>query len=189
MHIGRRGEKASSISFRDVMLALNAVLSAVVLFALPQINPPAKNNPDTLPPPGNIAVFAAWQEGNIDADLWFKSPDDSLPVGYSRKDGTVCALLRDDLGTTNDNSPINAENVFCRALPAGEYIANVHAYSVPPEGVTVHVEVAINGKLLVKRDMPLKPKQERTVIRFVLDGGGQVVESNEVYKPLRSTDK
>jgi hypothetical protein len=121
--------------------------------------------------------------------LWFKSPDDNLPVGYSRKDGTVCALLRDDLGTTNDSSPINAENVFCRALPAGEYIANVHAYSVPAEGVTVHVEIAINGKLLVSRNMDLKPKQERTVVRFTLDAAGNVTGSNEVYAPLRSANK
>lgn len=176
-------------AFVDMLMSLGALLAGALYAVALMAHPPAKNNPDTLPPPGNIAVFAAWQEGNIDADLWFKSPDDNLPVGYSRKDGTVCALLRDDLGTTNDNSPINAENVFCRALPAGEYIANVHAYSVPAEGVTVHVEVAINGKLLVKRDMPLKPKQERTVVRFTLDAAGNVVGSNEVYAPLRSAGK
>lgn len=189
MHIGRRGEKASSISFRDVMLALNAVLSAVVLFALPQINPPAKNNPDTLPPPGSLAMVAAWPEGNIDVDLWVKSPDDSLPVGYSRKDGTVCSLLRDDLGVTNDGSPLNAETTFCRALPAGEYIVNIHGYSVPADSISVHVEVALNGRLLVSRNMDLKPKQERTVVRFTLDAAGNVVSSNEVYAPLRSASK
>jgi hypothetical protein len=189
MYLGRRGEKASSISFRDVMLALNAVLSAVVLFALPQINPPARDNPDTLPPPGSLAVVAAWPEGNIDVDLWLKSPDDDKPVGYSRKDGKVCALLRDDLGTTNDGSPFNAENAFCRALPAGEYIANVHGYSVPADGVRVHFEIALNGRLLVSRDMDLKPKQERTVVRFTLDAAGNVTGSNEVYAPLRSANK
>lgn len=177
------------ILVRDLLMNMLLGLTALVVLVLAQINPAAKNNPDALPPPGNLMILAAWPEGAIDADLWVKSPDDKLPVGYSRKDGTVCALLRDDLGVTNDNSPINAENVFCRALPAGEYIANVHAYSVPAEGVTVHVEVAINGKFLVKRDMPLKPKQERTVIRFTLDAAGNVVSSNEVYAPLRSAGK
>ncbi|TPJ86976.1 MULTISPECIES: hypothetical protein [unclassified Mesorhizobium] len=176
-------------AFVDVLLVLTFVLASFVFLALPQINPPARDNPDALPPPGSLAVVAAWPEGSVDVDLWLKSPDDDKPVGYSRKDGTVCALLRDDLGTTNDGSPFNAENAFCRALPAGEYVVNTHAYSVPAEGVKVHVEIALNGRLLVSRDMDLRPKQERTVARFTLDGGGQVVSSNEVYLPLRSANK
>jgi hypothetical protein len=176
-------------SYVDVLLLSVFTFCAYVFVAMASINPPARDNPDALPPPGSLAVVAAWPEGNIDVDLWLKSPDDNMPVGYSRKDGKICALLRDDLGTTNDGSPINAETTFCRALPAGEYIANIHGYSVPADGVRVHVEIALNGRLLVSRNMDLKPKQERTVVRFTLDGAGNVVSSNEVYQPLRSAVK
>lgn len=176
-------------TYADVLLLSFFAVCAYAFVAMQSINPPAKNNPDTLPPPGSLAVVAAWTEGAIDVDAWLKSPDDDKPVGYSRKDGKVCALLRDDLGTTNDGSPFNIENAFCRALPAGEYIVNVHGYSLPAEGVRVHVEVALNGRLLVTRDMDLKPKQERTVVRFTLDGAGKVTSSNEVFAPLRSEGK
>lgn len=177
------------ILVRDLLMNMLLGLTALVVLVLAQINPVAKDNPDTLPPPGTIAVLAAWPQGNLDVDVWLKSPDDNKPVGYSRKDGKICALLRDDLGTTNDGSPINAESAFCRALPAGEYVVNIHGYSVPANGVTVHVEIALNGRLLVSRDMDLKPKQERTVVRFTVDGAGNVTGSNEVYQGLRSAGK
>lgn len=177
------------ILVRDLLMNMLLGLTALVVLVLAQINPPAKDNPDTLPPPGSLAMVAAWPEGNIDVDLWVKSPDDNLPVGYSRKDGTVCSLLRDDLGVTNDGSPLNAETTFCRALPAGEYIIDIHGYSVPADSIAVHVEVALNGRLLVSRNMDLKPKQERTVVRFTLDAAGNVTSSNEVFAPLRSAGK
>lgn len=176
-------------TYADVLLLSFFAVCAYAFVAMQSINPPAKNNPDTLPPPGSLAMIAAWPEGNYDVDLWVKSPDDKLPVGYSRKDGTVCSLLRDDLGVTNDGSPLNAETTFCRALPAGEYQVNIHGYSVPADTITVHVEVALNGRLLVSRNMDMKPKQERTVVRFTLDAAGNVVSSNEVYAPLRSANK
>lgn len=179
----------NNILFRDTLMNMLLGLTALVVLVLAQINPPARDNPEALPPPGNIAVLAAWPQGPIDVDLWVRSPDDNLPVGYSRKDGSVCALLRDDLGTSGDASPLNAESTFCRALPAGEYAVNVHGYSVPAEGVTVHVEIALNGRLLVSRNVDLRPKQERTVARFTLDTAGRVIAQNEVFVPLRSAGK
>lgn len=176
-------------AFVDMLMSLGALLAGALYAVALMAHPPAKNNPDTLPPPGSLAMVAAWPEGNFDIDLWVKSPDDNLPVGYSRKDGTVCSLLRDDLGVTNDGSPLNAETTFCRALPPGEYVVNIHGYSVPADAISVHVEVALNGRLLVSRNMDLKPKQERTVVRFTLDAAGNVVGSNEVYAPLRSANK
>lgn len=178
-------------AFVDVLLVLTFVLASYAWLVLPQINPVAKDNPDALPPPGSLAVVSAWPEGNIDVDLWLQSPDDDKPVGYPEglKSRKYCALLRDDLGTTGDGGPFNLENVFCRTLPAGEYVVNIHGYSVPAEGIKVHVEIALNGRLLVSRDLDLKPKQERTVARFTLDAAGNVTGSNEVFAPLRSANK
>jgi hypothetical protein len=174
--------------FIDLLLSFGNLLIGILVVVFVSMNPPAKNNPDAVKPPGSLAITVAWPEGNIDVDTWLKSPDDDKPVGYSRKDGASCALLRDDLGVLNDSAPFNLENAFCRSLPAGEWIINLHGYSVPQALVKVHVEIALNGRLLVSRDLDLRPKQERTVVRFKLDSSGQIVpgSENEVFAPLRS---
>ncbi|KRB22658.1 hypothetical protein [Mesorhizobium sp. Root172] len=170
----------------DLLFSFVGLVLAILFFALLSMNPPAKKATETLPPPGNIAVLMCWPQGATDVDLWLGAPGDKS-VGYSRKQGLVWSLLRDDMGTVNDASPVNCESAFARATPAGEYIVNIHGYSLP-ESVNVHVEVSLNGRLLVSTDMALKPKQERTVIRFTLDGKGDIVpgSTNQVYVPLRS---
>lgn len=175
------------ILVRDLLMNMLLGLTALVVLVLAQINPEAKENSDALPPPGSLAVLIAWPPGNIDIDLWVKSPDDDKPIGYSRKDGKICALLRDDLGVTNDGGPFNAENAFCRALPAGEFTVNIHGYKLPTGPVSVHVEIALNGGLLAKTDLDIRQNQERTVLRFTLDGQGKVASSNTVFKPLRES--
>ncbi len=171
---------------RDILSNFLLGLTALVVLVLAQINPVARGNPDALPPPGNIAVLVCWPSGPIDVDTWLGAPNDK-PVGYSRKSGTVWALLRDDMGTVNDVSPTNCESAFARATPAGEYGINLHGYSLPGT-VNVHVEISLNGSLLVSTNMDVKPKQERTVIRFTLDGKGDLVSGSEskVFKELRS---
>ena len=121
--------------------------------------------------------------------MWLGSPNDK-PVGYSRKSGPVWSLLRDDMGIVNDDSPINCESLFARSTPAGEYVVNIHGYSLPTPTI-VHVEVALGGVFLTKADMGLRVKQERTVIRFRLDADGKLVpgSENQVFKPLRSAGK
>lgn len=186
----RQGEKASSISFRDVMLALNAVLSAVILFAIPNLNPPA-DAAKSIPPPGNLAISIAWPAGNDDVDLWATGPGQDIATGYSHKAGKLISLLRDDLGIANDASPINAENAFARETPAGEYAINIHGFRLTGP-VMVHVEVALGRSaeamtLLVSTEILVNPGQEITVIRFRLDGDGNVVpgSENRVFRPLR----
>ncbi|TGV26318.1 hypothetical protein [Mesorhizobium sp. M4B.F.Ca.ET.143.01.1.1] len=161
-------------------------LTALVVLVLAQINPIAKDQ-EALPPPGTIAVLACWPPGPTDVDVWVSDPKDTKPVGYSRKSGPVWALLRDDMGIVNDDSPINCESVFARSTPAGEFVINLHGYSIPSP-VMVHVEISLNGALLDKTDMEIRAKQERTVIRFKLDGHGNLVpgSENKVFKPLRS---
>lgn len=171
---------------RDMYSNVTLILAAIIVIVMSQVNPKAKDNPDTLPPPGSIAVLACWPPGPIDVDVWLGAPDDK-PVGYARKSGTTWALLRDDMGTVNDSSPINCESAFARATPAGEFTVNLHGYSLPTGPVSVHVEIALNGALLVKADMEVKAKQERTVLRFTLDGQGRVATSNTVFKGLRES--
>jgi hypothetical protein len=177
---------------RDILSNFLLGLTALVVLVLAQINPIAKHA-ESLPPPGTIAVLACWPPGPTDVDLWVSDPKDTKPVGYSRKSGLVWSLLRDDMGIVNDDSPINCESAFARSTPAGEYVVNLHGYSIPSSvqggtAIVVHIEVALNGTFLAKADMDIRAKQERTVIRFKLDGQGNLVpgSENRVFKAIRS---
>ena len=174
---------------KDIFINAWGFALLLMFLMLAFIRDPQTPIPPTLPPPGNIAVLACWPSGPIDVDLWLGSPNDK-PVGYSRKSGLIWSLLRDDLGDVNDASPINCESAFARITPAGEFVVNIHGFAIP-QPVIVHIEVALNGSLLVKTDMEIRQKQERTVIRFTLDGRAMVVpgSQSQVYVPLRSAAK
>jgi hypothetical protein len=180
------------ILVRDMLMNMLLGLTALVVLVLAQINPPA-DAAKTVPPPGNLAISIAWPAGNTDVDLWVTGPRQDKATGYSNSAGPLFALLRDDLGLVNDASPINAENAFARQTPPGEYIVNLHGFRLLQGPVTVHVEIAL-GKTddtmhtLLVADVVVKPMQEITVIRFTLDGSGNVVpgSENHVFKALRA---
>jgi hypothetical protein len=171
---------------RDILSNFLLGLTALVVLVLAQINPIAKNQ-ESLPPPGTIAVQACWPNGPTDVDLWVFGPKDDKAIGYSRKSGPVWSLLFDDMGVVNDDGPTNCEDAFARSTPAGEYIINVHGYSLQ-EPLTVSVKISLNGSLLDKTSLDVRPKQERTVLRFKLDGQGKLVagSENRVFKAIRS---
>jgi hypothetical protein len=187
--IRRRGEKASSLAFRDILYALNGMLAAVLIFILPSVNPASEEQNQS--PPGNLMVAIAWPDGPSDVDLWVLGPGMAKAVGYSNKGSEVWNLLRDDLGNAGDATPVNFENAFSRGLPAGEYVVNLHCFSCSSK-VPVRVEVRIaGGQLLTEETVDLAPAQEKTVVRFTLDGSGKVVPGSmsKVFKPLRSGNK
>jgi hypothetical protein len=173
-------------SMRDMYSNVTLILTAVIVIVLTQVNPKAKDQ-EALPPPGTIAVQACWPNGPTDVDLWVFGPKDDKAIGYSRKSGPVWSLLFDDMGTVNDDGPTNCEDAFARSTPAGEYIINVHGYSLPAP-LAVSVKISLNGSLLDKTSLELRPKQERTVLRFKLDGQGKLIDGSEnrVFKAIRS---
>jgi hypothetical protein len=173
-------------SMRDMYSNVTLILTAVIVIVLTQVNPKAKDQ-EALPPPGTIAVQACWPNGPTDVDLWVFGPKDDKAIGYSRKSGPVWSLLFDDMGIVNDDGPTNCEDAFARSTPAGEYIINVHGYSLPAP-LAVSVKISLNGSLLDKTSLEIRPKQERTVIRFKLDGQGKLIEGSEnrVFKAIRS---
>lgn len=164
-------------------------LFLALLAILLLVNPPTEA--DTATPPGNLSVAIAWPEGDTDVDLWLSGPGQSKPTGYSNRGGATWNLLRDDLGLAGDTMPLNFENAYSRGLPAGEYIINVHGFRLNGE-VPVSVEVrkgtvGQTQKLLFRETVNLPPRQEKTAIRFRLDGDGAVVPGsvNRVHEPLR----
>lgn len=176
---------------QDVLLAMLLGVAATIMFILPSVNPIAAQE-DPLSPPGNLIASITWPAGSIDVDLRVGAPNDG-PVDYSRRSGRTWSLLRDDLGTANDDTPLNMESAFTRGLPDGEYAINVRCFGcagrVP---VLVNVEVRLaeggliwSGPVVLDRD-----KQERTAVRFRLAGGKVVAGSaNHVFKMMKSEGK
>lgn len=185
----RTGEKASSIGYRDVLLAFAAAVSAVVLFALPNINPPTKPVTDNIRPAGQISMLVCWKRAPIDIDTWGMAPGEEKPVGYNNRSGKVLSLNTDNRGETGGKAPANCELMVARDLPAGEYTFNVFGFSVS-ETTEVHVEIGIgkdaNSMHVYPFDVSIANRQERTIMRFKIDGTGDVVPGsvNNVFKPL-----
>ncbi|MBB5664720.1 hypothetical protein GGE68_002917 [Rhizobium leguminosarum] len=170
---------------QDTLLAMLMAVIAIVMLVLPSVNPAAKDDPAQLP--GNLVASIAWPAGSTDVDLWVQAGDD-LAVGYSNKSGRVWSLLRDDLGTANDDTPLNFESAFTRGLPDGEYAVNVRCFGCAKVPVPVSVEVRLaEGGVIWKGTVDLlKDKSERTAIRFRM-AGGQVVpgSASQVFKQMK----
>lgn len=167
----------------DTLFGFMAVLIYFILVLIAQVNPPT--TPD-IAQPGNIVVSIAWAPGPDDVDLWLSSPHDTA-VGYSNKSGKVWSLLRDDLGLTSDETPLNYESAFSRGIPDGEYAVNVRCFTCGgPQAVNVEVRLATG--LLVWRGLVelAGTKDERTAIRWRMRDGAVVRGSQSfVFKEMR----
>ncbi|RTL72364.1 MAG: hypothetical protein EKK41_05070 [Hyphomicrobiales bacterium] len=174
---------------RDILSNFLLGLTALIVLVLAQINPIAKNNPDSTKPPGDLMVCISWA-GNNDVDLWGTAPGQKIATGYANKNGEVLDLVRDDLGKDALSRP-RLECQFARGLPDGRWVFNLHGFSINDPEVAVHVEIrlgdAFGYHLLLERDLTIKHKQERTIAQFQLRDGKVVPGSvNEVFVPLRS---
>lgn len=173
---------------QDVLLAMLLGVAATIMFILPSVNPASTE--DQLTPPGNLVVSATWPEGNIDVDLWLGAPGEPA-VGYSNKSGKTWSLLRDDLGNSNDGTPLNYESAFSRGLPDGEYAVNVRCFGCAghvPVPVDVEIRLA-DGTLIWSGVVSLeRDKQERTAIRWRMKDGSVVAGSeSHVFKQIRES--
>jgi len=186
--------------FRDVLMLALAGFVAIVILLLPHLNPTGAKEVAADEPPGNVVVEARWPDGlATDVDLWVQAPGD-VPVGYSNKGGAVFNLLRDDLGTRADSTPLNYEVSYARGVVAGEYTVNLHLYrneaDVRPVTTTVVVSVkpapdrSAEQILLSEVDL-VREGQEITVFRFRLDPAGELVPGSVhgLPKPLREGSK
>lgn len=167
----------------DAMFNFLGVLLFFIFVLLAQVNPKAAPQID---PPGNLVASIAWPAGSIDVDLWVGHAEEA--VGFRFKSGKVWSLLRDDLGTANDSTPLNYESAFTRGLPDGEYVINVRCYGCAGKvPVPVNVEVRLAEGGMIYRDIVelVADKQERTAIRFRMRDGKVVAGSeSNVLKML-----
>jgi hypothetical protein len=183
------------VVFRDLLFLMLLGFLAMVVWMLPHLNPPAKDA--AAEPPGNLIVAITWPEGNTDVDLWVMGPQEIRPVGYSNKGGILFNLLRDDLGTMPDATPLNYENAYTRGIVEGEYVVNVHCYRCPVVPVPVDVEISVNSgepgkeslRAIAAASVTLdRNGVERTALRFKLTSDGLLVAGsmNNVFRPLRA---
>jgi hypothetical protein len=165
-------------------------LFLLVLAIILLINPPAQDA--EVKAPGNLTVAIAWPQGPADVDVWVTGPGQPRATGYSNRAGRLFNLLRDDLGTAGDTTPLNFENAYSRGLPAGEYVINGHCYTcAAPVPVYFEVRVGAPGErqeLLFSGTETIAPKEERTFVRFKLDADGKVVpgSASRVFQKLRA---
>lgn len=171
----------------DAMFNFLGVLIFFILTLLAQVNPPTEVS---MSQPGNLIVSAAWASGPDDVDLWVQHGGEPA-VGYSNKSGRTFSLLRDDLGTAGDDTPLNYESAFTRGLPDGEYAVNVRCFScLGPVRVGVEIRLA-TGALVWKGAVDLvTDKQERTALRWRMANGAVVAGSaSSVFKQMNKEGK
>jgi len=187
-------DDAAATVFRDVVLLALAGFVAIVLLLLPHINPPGTAAESADEPPGNVIVELFWDnDRDVDLDLWVAAPNDQA-VGYSNRGAVYFNLLRDDLGTHKDTTPINYEVAFSRGISPGEHVANIHLYrtdapqngSVTAEVVVTTVDPATGARTqIVERALELAEEgEEVTVFRYVLTESGRLVPGSVSDRPI-----
>jgi len=179
-------------------LLFNVLLGFTLLFFISIIfmNPIAKL--------GNInykaeyIITVSWPEDQPDdIDLWVQDPYQET-VSYLRKEAGWLNLDRDDRGDLNDTvmingkkvvHPINQEVVTIRGIISGEYIVNLHYYesqTSKPVKAVIKIEKVNPVLRLVYIDQRVLQKvdDEKTILRFELDGNGEITGMNQIEKIL-----
>jgi hypothetical protein len=195
----KRSEKKSDgfeWAFRDLLIALLVVFMAMSCLAMLANSPQVQSQSG--PKVGALTIEMQWANGSrSDIDLWVKSPNDA-PVGYTRKTGKNCDLIRDDLGVGRDIASKADEMVACRVVPPGEYIVNVHAYRLEPNEAPMRVTIYVRAKLVSENNFYEVAQQsvdlnhegdQVTVLRFSLNEHGALVPDsiNNLQADLRSS--
>jgi len=127
---------------------------------------------------------------NADIDLWIKSPGDK-PIGYLRKAGLFCNLVRDDQGRKMDPESNNSELIICRGIPAGNWQINVVCFNEWDNKFPVPFKVNVyqltsagsideinSSGTLVSQD------EEITQVTFVTDDKGNITSYNDTINSL-----
>ncbi|MCP4388936.1 MAG: hypothetical protein GY802_11620 [Gammaproteobacteria bacterium] len=179
-------------------LLFNTLLGFTMLFFISIIfmNPIAKL--------GNInykaeyIITVIWPEDQPDdIDLWVQDPYKET-VSYLSKEAGWLNLDRDDRGDLNDTvmingkkvvHPINQEVVTIRGIISGEYIVNLHYYESQSKGpVKANVKIEKVNPVLrlvfIEQLVLDQVNDEKTVLRFELDGNGEIVAMNKLPKIL-----
>ncbi len=176
--------------FRDMLYLLSLSFAVLLIYALIQIQPPAKKS--EIERKAEFLIILEWDERSVaDIDLWVMDPQNNI-VWFRQKTGGFLHLDKDDLGQRNDKIMIdgevkiiylNREVVTIRGIVPGEYITNVHAYRKSKESpVNGYVRLLKLNPYVeyVTEHFTLKNMgDEITVFRFYVDKDGYVSDINQ----------
>ncbi|MES3009149.1 MAG: hypothetical protein V4738_00060 [Pseudomonadota bacterium] len=197
MAFKRRQREAESDPFYDMLFNMLIAFVFCFIIAMLAFNPKARKSGD-IPAKAEYIVTVTWPDNNPnDVDAWLQDPAENL-LWFRQRDIGLMHLDRDDRGASNNSvvvngraisNPIRQEMATLRGIVAGEYIVNAHYYDSKdgkPVDVTVTV-VKVNPRADIVYygtvQIPAKG-EERTLVRFTLDGQGEVVNINTLPKTI-----
>ncbi len=186
----------STLAFTDLLFNILIGFAFLFIIAFILINPITEEA--SVEAKAEFMVIMEWEDkSHYDVDLWMQDAMGTI-VGFPNKEAGWLHLDRDDLGRSNDTIVLangerrtlylNREIMTVRGNSSGEHIVNVHLYSTKNRNdgpIDVNVQVLkINPYSEVHNDViTLKNnRDERTVIRFVVDEKGEVVSKNRLQK-------
>lgn len=181
-------------------LLFNTLIGFLLLFfvAILFLNPEEKRADVELD--AEYVITVTWPDNSPDdVDTWIEDPQGRVTWFRNRSQGLV-HLDRDDRGMLNDTitvdgktiaNPLNQEIAALRGVVPGEYVVNVHYFeSETKMPVDVQVRVArVNPvyEIVYYGTVRLDARgDEKTAVRFTLQGNGNVVNVNRLQKKLVS---
>ncbi len=197
MALKRRSREAEVDPFYDILF--NILIAFVMLFmvALLAINPKAKKAGD-IPAKAEFIITVSWEDNSPDdVDTWVQDPKGDL-LWFRQRDVGLMHLDRDDRGAANNtvivngrtiSNPIRQEIATLRGFMSGEYVVNAHYYD-SRDGKPVEVSVSVvkvnpRADIVYYGTVQIPAKgDERTLVRFTLDGTGQVTDVNTLPKTI-----
>ncbi len=191
MAIGRPARDTEADPFYDMLFNILIAFVFCFVIAMLAFNPQARKKGD-IPAKAEFIVTISWPDNNPnDVDAWVNEPGGKT-LWFRQRDAGMLHLDRDDRGAKNNtlivngreiSSPYRQEIVTLRGVVPGEYVVNAHYYdskdqmpvdvSVTVVKVNPQAEIVFNGT----QQIPAKG-DERTLVRFTLDDGGQVTDLN-----------
>lgn len=186
----------STLAFTDLLFNVLIGFAFLFIIAFILINPITEEA--NIEAKAEFMVIMEWDErSHYDVDLWMQDPNRTI-VGFPNRDAGWLHLDRDDLGHSNDTIMlangeqktiwINREIMTVRGITSGEFIVNIHLYSMKGHNkgpVDVNVQILkINPYSEIHSSVTtLKHnRQEETVLRFKVDEQGRVVSKNKLPK-------
>tara|TARA_Y100000589_G_scaffold115340_1_gene109394 strand:- start:117 stop:728 length:612 start_codon:yes stop_codon:yes gene_type:complete len=189
-------ESSNGDAFTDLLF--NALLGFAFMFFISFALIQKPQDGGKIDSKAEFIISAEWKDGNPDdIDLIVEDPEGNIVYFQSQQAGLM-HLDRDDRGALGDRividgiemaNPNNQEVVTIRGYMQGEYVVNLLYYkSHGPRPIIVKVKVEkINPKLelIYFNDFFLKKTgDEITALRFTLDDKGNVLDINQLQKPL-----
>ena len=188
---------SSNLAFVDLLFNLLVGFTSLFIIAFLMINPISQDGQVT--PPVRMFVEVEWDKDiNKDIDLFVRGPNGTT-IFYGNKDGQYMTLERDDLGNSSDTYVINDETITVKRnyeivnftdLPPGEYVIAVFYFSMTGDPIDVKATVrSISPHKIVYEGVAeeLAPRNERTILSFVIDSEGRIVDKNtEISIPITS---